>query len=164
MRWLMAGAAVAVGLAMGACGGDPADEGLDVDPEQFAATLSPDAVVGTDVVSDGSGSSDLSYDGELLEYSITVADMDEITAAHIHGPATPEENAPVILTLFSPSEPTGPVSGELVSGFAGADSPELSSGITLDLVLRLMRNDSAYVQVHSVTYPGGVLRGHVVPE
>lgn len=157
MRWMIAGA-----VALAACGGDPASNETDV--EEFAATLSPGAVVGTTVVSEGSGSSDLGYDGEVLEYGITVADMDEVTAAHIHGPATRSENAPVILTLFSPSEPTGPVSGELVSGFAGADSPELSDGITLDYVLRLMRNDSAYVQVHSVPYPAGVLRGHVVPE
>lgn len=157
MRWSIA---IMVALLAACAGETPIDEDL----ETFAAPLTADNVVGTDVQVAGSGTSSFTYDGTVLEYSIDVTNMDEITAAHIHGPATRTQNAPIILGLFEPSQATGPISGELVSGVAGANNPLLRSGITLDYVLALIRADSAYVQVHSITYPNGVLRGHIVPD
>lgn len=159
------GAGISAGLvallaALAACdGGDPTTGEL----ETFTATLSPGAVNGADVVSDGSGTATFTWDGSVLEYEITVADIDEVTAAHVHGPASPSQNAAAILALFSPSEPTGPVNGTLVVGAVDPTTPSLSSA-SLDYALSLMRADSAYVMVHSVTYPDGEIRGAIVPD
>ena len=131
--------------------------------ETYTATLSPAAVVGSDVVSDGSGTATLVVEDDVLEYTIEVSAMQDITAAHIHGPASTDVNAPIRLTLFSPSEPTGPVSGVLVTGTAAAGSPALNT-VSMDFVLDLIRNDSAFVMIHTSTYPDGEIRGHVIPQ
>ena len=157
MRWMI-GVAV---VALAACGGDTST--VDVTGETYTATLAPEAIVGTSVTSSGSGTATLTIDGGVLEYRIDVSGMDQVTEAHIHGPATPTANAPVRLTLFSPSQPTGPVSGVLVTGTAAAGSPALN-GVTIDFIFDLIRTDSAFVMVHSVTYPDGEIRGHVTPE
>lgn len=155
-------ALVAAVLAAGACAEDVGtDPGAD--DEVFTASLSADAVVANDVVSDATGSAEMVYDGTVLEYTIDVDGMTEATAAHIHGPATTEQPAPVLVTLFSPSEPTGPVSGRLVSGTIAGTGPEFDD-MTLDYVLGLMRSDSAFVMVHSSTYPNGEIRGQLVPQ
>ena len=143
------------------CGDEPTGE---TETERWVASLSPDAVVNTDVVSNASGTASLEYDGTVLEYQIDVQAMDEVTAAHIHGPASPGQTGQIILFLFSPSQPTGPVSGTLVTGTAGAGSPGLRNGATFDRVIELMRADSAFVMVHSTTYPGGEIRGQIVPD
>lgn len=146
-----------------ACGGDGDGTDPGPDTEDFAATLNAGNVV-ADVVSNATGTAELSYDGIVLDYAIDVADMDNITAAHIHGPATTEVDANIILTLYAPDNPAGEVNGRLVSGSVGTGSSLLTPGITLDSVLVLMRTDQAYVLVHSTEYPNGEIRGQVDPQ
>jgi hypothetical protein len=98
-----------------------------------------------------------------LIYEIAVANMDGVTAAHIHGPAGTTQNGDIILTLFAPDSPTGLVNGTLVTGTIPPGSGLLSPGITLDRILTLIRADSAFVMVHSSEYPDGEIRGHLVP-
>jgi hypothetical protein len=153
------------GLALALLAACTQDGGTVVDDvEAFVASLSSDNIVGEDVVSTATGVSNITYDGEVLEYTIDVQDMDEIIAAHIHAPASTSQNQNVALTLFAPSAPTGLVNGRLVGGVVGPTSPAFEPGITLDDVLRWIRADSAYVMVHSSTYPNGEIRGHLVPD
>lgn len=136
--------------------GAPADEA-----EHFAATLNVDQIVGGNVVSDGTGVASLTFDGNVLSYTIDVQNMTGVTMAHIHGAATPATNAAIRVWLFGPPAPTGAVNGRLVSGTISASSPGFEGGTTLDDVIRLMRNDSAYVLVHTSVHPDGEIRGHI---
>lgn len=154
-------------LAVTACddGTDPDDDDDDGGDgtEEFSATLSPDNVVGQEIVSTGSGSATFELDSASgnLSYTITVHDIDHIIAAHIHAPATVTQNASIPLTLYS-SQPTGEIDGQLVSGTIMPGSSQLTAGFTLADVVEDMRNGMAYVLVHSSEYPDGEIRGHIV--
>ena len=164
IRAVTLGAASMLILGMTACGGDSSGPSEPIDEtEQWSATLSNDQVVGADPQTGSSGSATLSWDGSRLSYTIDVSNMTEIIQAHIHGPATPSQNAPVRLWLFQPDTPTGAVNGRLVSGNVQEGSQALEGGATLAQVLGWMQNDQAHVMVHTQTFPDGEIRGHVVP-
>lgn len=164
--------------AVVACGDDSTDPG-DGDGngngngngestvEHYTAAMSVESIVSnTPVVSDATGTTTLDYDTATgnLSYKITIGQMDSITAAHIHGPATPTANAAIRLFLYTaPSGATGLVQGELVSGTIAPGSNLFRNGGTMEDVVRWMRNDSAHVMVHSTRYPNGEIRGQIVP-
>jgi hypothetical protein len=147
----------ALALALAACGGD--DAGTGPAAETYAAQLGAAGIVGQTVTSAATGSATVRVDGGTLHYTIDLAGMTEVIAAHIHGPATPAQNADVIVTLFAPSSPTGMINGRLVGGTVA--SSQLEPGVTVDRVTRYLRSDSAFVMVHSTTYPDGEIRGHL---
>jgi hypothetical protein len=154
--------AVAAGCALGtACGSDSAGGPEQPTPEQFAATLSAANVVGATISSPGTGSASFVWNGTRLDFTITVQNMTEIIMAHIHGPASAAQNAAIIVDLFIPSNPTGPVDGQLASGAVVAGSHLLVGGVALAEVLGLLRTGQAYVLVHTVTNPDGEIRGQV---
>jgi hypothetical protein len=150
-------AALALAVFAG-CGGD--DGGTGPAAETYVAQLSAAGIVGATVTSSATGSSTVTLEGGALHYTIDLAGMTEVIAAHIHGPATPAQNADVIVTLFAPSAPTGTIDGRLVGGTVA--SSQLEPGVTVDQVTRYLRSDSAFVMVHSTTYPDGEIRGHLV--
>ena len=92
---------------------------------------------------DGSGFASLTINPGLGEvcWTITVAGVDPITAAHIHvGPSTAP--GPVVV-------PLNPYSGGCTT-------------VTRELALAIIQNPSAYyVNVHNATYPAGALRGQL---
>lgn len=73
------------------------------------------------------------------------------TAAHIHGPALPGVNGPVILPLTVSNATSGTVTGNGV--FTAAQVADLLAG-------------RHYVNVHTSAFPGGEIRGQItaVPE
>jgi len=71
------------------------------------------------------------------------------TAAHIHGLAPPGTNAGVIVGLTVSGGTTGTVTG------GGTLSPANTAG---------MLAGQTYVNVHSSLFPGGEIRGQIVPE
>jgi hypothetical protein len=74
-------------------------------------------------------------------WSITVQNVDPITAAHIH---------------LAPAGSPGPVVVPLNPYTGGCAT------ITRDLALKIIRDPSAYyVNVHNVPYPGGAARGQL---
>jgi len=92
---------------------------------------------------DGSGTANLTINpgqGEVC-WSIEVADVEPITAAHIHaGPA--DTTGPVVV-------PLNPYSGGCTA-------------VTRDVALAIVLDpSSSYVNVHNLPYPGGALRGQL---
>lgn len=100
------------------------------------------------VTTNGNGTALLRFDPQTntLAWTIEFADLTgPATGAHIHGPATADENAGVIIDL----------------GVGGVDSPlvgttELTTEQVNDLTTGLW-----YVNVHTEANPGGEIRGQI---
>jgi uncharacterized protein (TIGR03118 family) len=84
-----------------------------------------------------------------LNYDIVFTNLlSAATGAHIHGPADLSTNANVIIPFGAPSATAG-----TISGTAALDAQTL-----FDLVSGL-----TYANIHSTNYPGGEIRGQVLP-
>jgi hypothetical protein len=84
-----------------------------------------------------------------LNYNITFTNLlSPATGAHIHGPADTSHNANVIVPFGAPAATAG-----TISGTASLDAQTL-----LDIVSGL-----TYANIHSTNYPGGEIRGQVLP-
>jgi len=166
-RRLFNGLTVAAVVAFASC----SDDDLGPEVENFTAILAK-APIGTPDTnsSTATGAAVISVVGGTLLYRIEVSGITDVTFAHIHGPAAPGANAGVIVNLCGTTQngnPTSPpcapgtVNGVLAAGVA-ALTPTAS--MSFDRLLTLLRTDSAYVNVHTTTHPGGEIRGQVVKQ
>ena len=125
----------------------------------FTASLSEANVVGG-TGSTATGTASFSVVGEVLLFSIDVTDLTDVTAVHIHGPAGVGVNGGVIQGLCNSDDgpvcKTGTVNGVLVAGAAPR------SRIPFDSLVVLMGNGNAYVNLHTVAFGGGEIRGQIV--
>jgi hypothetical protein len=97
--------------------------------------------------SKGTGDALASFDTttKKLSYTVTYIDLTgPATMAHIHGPALPGANAPVVIPFMPPASPiTGSVT------LTDAQAADLMAG-------------KYYVNVHTAANPGGEIRGQLV--
>lgn len=114
----------------------------------------------------------LSRDGSTLSYRLNVANIQNVTQAHIH--CAPEgSNGSVALWLYPSAPPAQPIpgrsSGVLGAGLATdanivpvADSAVCPGGIAslADLVEKI-RTGGAYVNVHTAQFLPGEIRGQI---
>jgi hypothetical protein len=112
-----------------------------------------------------SGTAQIFVEGNQVTYAIEVDDITAVTAAHIHAePGAPGVNGPVRLFLYPPRAgdpaPQVTTTNKLILVQATVDSSNVS-GITFDQLLTAMRTGNAYVNVHTVQFPGGEIRGTV---
>lgn len=123
---------------------------LAPDMPLLSATLSGDNEV-PPVDTDASGVAifDLDVSSKQLEFKVEVADIEDVTLAHIHEGA-PDENGPVVFDLLAEG--------------GGTLTPEapLVGTLTLDEleILTLLGGDY-YVNVHTTANPGGEIRGQI---
>jgi len=97
------------------------------------------------------GTGTFTLDTETNEFTFTVLFTEALfsspeTGAHVHGPATPDQNADVLIPLPLGQLKQGTVD---LDDIAGAD-PE-------DLI-----NNLWYVNIHSQDFPGGEIRGQII--
>lgn len=97
-----------------------------------------------------------SFTGTLSGLNITITGTFSgltapVTAAHIHGPAMPGVNGPVIMALTIDNATSGSFSGN--GTFTAQQAMDLAAGLH-------------YVNIHNAAFPGGEIRGQiqVVPE
>jgi hypothetical protein len=126
----------------------------------------------------GQGIFRISDDGQSVEYKLIASNIDNVFMAHIHlAPAG--VNGPIVEWLFPSTAPTpgpngaGRFSGVLATGtFTAANLVGPLAGHPLSDLLSAMRNDSAYVNVHTNDgidptntgagdFPGGEIRGQL---
>lgn len=137
------------------------DDAIGPQQEQFTATLTGQAERPNPVTTAATGVATFTVTGgNTINYTINVSNLAGVTAAHIHGPAGSEANAGVVATLHSTAN-AGTTNGILAQGTLMAGSALLSTGITVDSVLTLMRNGNAYVNVHTSTNRAGEIRGQI---
>lgn len=100
---------------------------------------------------------------------------DNLTAAHIHGGplVTPTTNAGVVWgfigTPFNDNNPTDTVVTPFATGVGATitskwDAPEGNGGTTLTAQLDNLFAGRAYLNFHTTQFPGGEIRGAIVPE
>ena len=160
MSMIHGAAVAALVLGLAACDDDD-PTGPD---EEFIAEMTVAAEVPpVQVVTNASGTTRFDLDDDEMSYTIDVANITGVLAAHIHGPAGTGQPAGVLVTLFSgPQGGTGLVNGQLVSdSFTETDNPTV---VSMDSLLVLMRNGQAYVNVHTVANPPGEIRGQIRSE
>jgi len=125
------------------------------DPESgndiFKATLlGSNEVAGGDV--DGFGSAMIAIDHltNTVNYQISFANLSTVTAAHIHAGAA-GVNGPVKVLFGVPAGSAG--AGAFSGSVVDADAEFITA----------LTGGNFYVNVHSSEFPGGALRGQLVP-
>jgi hypothetical protein len=94
-----------------------------------------------------------------ITYVLVVADIIDVTAAHIHiGYA--DETGDVLAPLYAnPGTPTGEFNGILSEGMIEAG--DLPEGVTLAELLGALMTGRTYVNVHTDAHPAGEIRGQL---
>ena len=121
--------------------------------DHYMAALDGDQEV-PPVVTDATGQGHFTLDSHrnTLHYFVAIADIDKVTASHIHlGPAG--EAGPVVFPLYlggpPPFDPDNPIGGGV----------ELGAEHLVDLLTAYY-----YVNVHTTDFPPGEIRGQIVAE
>ena len=120
--------------------------------------------------SDGQGEAifKLSKDGTSIHYKLIVANIDNVTQAHIHcGEAG--VNGAVVVFLYGFNAAGTTVNGILAEGditsaniIARPDAANCVGGLqTFDDLVARLQTGRAYVNVHTLAFPPGEIRGQV---
>lgn len=100
-------------------------------------------------------------DGSEMSYTLIVANIENVAAAHIHSGAV-GVNGPVVVQLFGGPTTSGRTNGILAEGtITAADLTGPLSGMTMGDLLELINTGGAYVNVHTVANPSGEIRGQL---
>ena len=159
-----------VGLIVAGCGKVALEaevvERAALEQHNFVAVLSGgEEVPPNDSRARGQASFQLSRDGTELSYRLIVANIENVTQAHIHM-APVGANGPVVAWLYPDSPPSqlvpGRFQGVLAEGtITDADLVGALAGAGLSALLDVLRAGDAYVNVHTVQYPPGEVRGQI---
>jgi YHS domain-containing protein len=103
----------------------------------------------------------LNADQTACHFKVVVADLSDITAAHIHVGKMGVEGPPVV-NLFTGPAKTGRFDGVLGEGdFDATDLMGPLQGKTMKDLLTLARQRGLYVNVHTTAHPEGEIRGQI---
>lgn len=103
----------------------------------------------------------LSSDGKELSYKLSVKNIENSTAAHIHR-GMKGTNGPPVANLFTGPKKDGKFSGDLSEGtITAAELTGDLMGKPLDDLLQLIKAGEAYVNVHTDANPNGEIRGQI---
>jgi hypothetical protein len=135
-------------------------------PRTYVAPMSSaQEVPANDSLARGQAVFRLSADGTTIDYRLIVANIQNVTMAHIHV-APAGANGPVVVWLYPDAPPPQPIPGRssgilatgtitaanLVGPLAGADLADL---------VALMNAGTTYVNVHTEQFPPGEIRGQI---
>jgi len=102
----------------------------------------------------------LGDDGKM-KYTLTVRDIENVTAAHIHEGKKTRNGPPVVLLFTGPVKP-GKFSGVLAEGTITPDKMVGPlKGKTVGSLVEMIKRGDAYVNVHTEKYPDGEIRGQI---
>jgi hypothetical protein len=136
--------------------------GIAAGERSFKAKLSGSEVVPpVKTMAKGESLFQLSKDGNELTYKLTVADIENVTAAHIHDGKL-GKNGPPIVNLFTAPKKEGKFSGALSEGTITAkDLIGELKGKLFSHFIQMIEDGHAYVNVHTDRYPDGEIRGQI---
>ena len=134
--------------------------------QNFVAPLSgAEEVPPADTRARGLAKFHLSQDGTELHYKLIVANIENVTQAHIHL-APVGVNGPVVAWLYPDSPPAqlieGRFNGVLATGaITSSDLVGPLAGESLEDLLDTIRAGNTYVNVHTSQFPPGEVRGQI---
>lgn len=103
----------------------------------------------------------LSKDGKSMTYKLTVKDIEDVTAAHIHQ-GRQGKNGPPVAMLYAGPKKAGKFSGTLSEGTVTGKSLMSSlKGKPFGSLVKMIESGDAYVNVHTDKYPDGEIRGQI---
>lgn len=134
-------------------------------PMTFTAHMSRE-LPGVETLGQGQSIFKVSADGNSVSFRINVANISDITMAHIHISATPGGNGPPAVWLYPSAPPAmlipGRTQGTLMAGtFDAADFVGPLAGMDISDLITAIAENRAYVNVHTSSYPGGEIRGNI---
>ena len=99
-------------------------------------------------------------DSKALSYHVTVSDIENVTAAHIHLGKKGENGPPV--ALISNEKKAGKFSGTLAEGTI-TEKELMGSlmGKSVKDLVKEIKKGNAYLNVHTDKYPNGEIRGQI---
>lgn len=161
-RFICIAIAVAAVAALFATQG--ANPALSSANRNFRAHLTGDQEVQTPPVetqAQGQALFQLSKDGKTLHYKLIVANIANVTQAHIHlAPAG--ANGPVVAFLFHGPTTNGRFDGVLAQGaITSANLVGPLTGQPLSALINAVSAGNTYVNVHTTAYPAGEIRGQI---
>ena len=130
---------------------------------KFVAKLTGrDEVPSKDTKATGSADFELSSNGNMLKYKVTVMNIDKVTQAHIHSGKV-GQNGDIVVTLFKSQTPTGQKKeGTLSQGdITSANLEGPLKGKQISDLIKLINTGGAYVNVHTEMNPKGEIRGQI---
>lgn len=122
---------------------------------RFTSELSGAAERPNPVQTDGFGSGSVVYNRQTGIATVTVNFQNlgsNQTVAHIHGPATPDASAPPVFDIDTSQTPATTNTGTFVKEWV-IDPANLER----------LQNGLLYFNVHSMNFPGGEVRGQILP-
>ncbi len=161
IRWLVIIMALLAGLVFINCSDDddpvvvqqPGGQTTQLDADLTGAQEVPSVTT----TATGTGDLTISADETSISFTLTVANIQNITAAHIHVGAT-GVNGPVIFNL-STTTFTSPLTGTLTAADLVVQSAQ-NINTFADAILAL-RNGNTYINVHTTQNPNGEIRGQI---
>lgn len=127
----------------------------------FRAKLSEGETPAVKTKAKGEAEFKLSNDGKGLSYNLSVKNIENVTAAHIHK-GKKSENGPVLAGLFAGPKKEGKLKGVLAEGtITDKDLTGELQGKSLADLVKLIKSGDTYVNVHTVAHPDGEIRGQV---
>ena len=101
---------------------------------------------------------------DRIWYMINITGIDKVTSAHIHSGAL-SENGPILASLFGSNDTeTGNINGTLTQGNITGQMLEGQAAASdqLSEIVSGMKNGTTYVDVHTINYPAGEIRGQIM--
>lgn len=156
--------ALAIALVLGCL--VAAGSSLEAQPRNFRTHLSGgEEVPPVATRAQGQAIFQLAADGTSLRFQLIVANIENVTQAHIHlGPLG--VNGPVVAWLYPSAPPPvlieGRSQGVLSAGvITAANLVGPLGGQTLADLIEAMEAGNTYVNVHTSQFPGGEIRGQI---
>ncbi len=108
------------------------------------------------------GNARFELNGAAVQYEIKVYNALGVISAHIHAGDETVANGPVQVALYNNAGGSALINGTLVSG--EFDESDITGEMTFDELVEAMKDGDVYVNVHTLAFTGGAMRGQVGPE
>ena len=125
-----------------------------------AMLVGSESVPAVETMAKGDATFTVIKDEKALSYYVTVSDIENVTAAHIHLGKKGENGPPV--ALISNEKRAGKFSGTLAEGTITKKDlmGSMKDKSVEDLIKKIKKGD-AYLNVHTDKYPNGEIRGQI---